>query len=167
MPSILLAGELAASSESANRAAGNPDACSLLGAEQIGSALGVAVSAGQHPAAPAGATDDLRTCQWYEVGKSGFDGKMVEIDIMGQTGNLSPVDRFNNAKQPVPGMTRTPVAGVGDDAYYIENPGFRSINVRKGTAAFEVHVHGASAAQAKQILKRLAQQAASKLSEWI
>jgi hypothetical protein len=42
-----------------------------------------------------------------------FDGKMVQIDIMGQMGSLSPVDRFNNAKQPVPRMTKRPVEGVG------------------------------------------------------
>jgi len=88
---------------------------------------------------------------------------MVQIDIMGQMGSLSPVDRFNNAKQPVPRMTKTPVEGVGDDAYYIENPSFPSINVRKGTSAFEVHVRGASAAQLKSILKTLVQQTASKL----
>jgi hypothetical protein len=89
---------------------------------------------------------------------------------MGQVGSLSPVDRFNNAKQPVPRATKTPAAGVGDDAYYIyiENPGFMSINVRKGTSAFEVHlfgVHsrGASAEQLKPILTTHAQQAASKL----
>jgi hypothetical protein len=51
----------------------------------------------------------------------------------------------------------------GDDACYIENLSFPSINVRKGTSAFEVHVRGASAAQLKPILKTLAQLAASKL----
>jgi hypothetical protein len=106
---------------------------------------------------------NLRTCQWHEVGKSSFDGKMVQIDIMGQMGTLSPIDRFNNAKQPVPRITKTLVEGVGDDAYYIENPSFTSINVRKGTSAFEVHVRGAAATQLKPILKILAQQAASKL----
>ena len=56
-----------------------------------------------------------------------------------------------------------PAEGVGDDAYYVEDPAFTSVNVRKGTAAFEVHVRGVPAAQLKPILKALAQQAASKL----
>jgi hypothetical protein len=51
---------------------------------------------------------------------------------------------------------------------HIENPGFMSINVRKGTSAFEVHLFGvharaASAEQLKPTLTTLAQQAASKL----
>jgi hypothetical protein len=55
-------------------------------------------------------------------------------------------DRFNNAKQPVPRATKTPAAGVGDDAYYIyiENSGFMS-NVGRGTSAFEVHLFGVHA----------------------
>ena len=141
----------------------NPDACKRLSVEQVGAALGVAVGAGQHPPSLAGGSGNLRICQWHEAGKSGFEGKMVQIDIMGQMGSMSPVDRFNNAKQPVPRINKTPVEGVGDDAYYIENPAFTSINVRRGTSAFELHVRGVPAPQLKPMLKTLAQQAAAKL----
>ncbi len=51
--------------------AGDPDACSLLGATEVGAALGVAIGAGQHPASPLGGSGNLRTCQWYEPGKTG------------------------------------------------------------------------------------------------
>ena len=86
---------------------------------------------------------------------------MVQIDIMGQIGSLSPVDRFNNAKRPAQNITKTPVGGVGDDAYYIETSMFTSMNVRKGNSAFEIHVRGAS--DIKTVLKTLAQEAVSKL----
>lgn len=135
--------------------AGNPDACSLLSADQVGAALGIVVEVNQG--------GNQRTCLWQEAGKSSFAGKMVEIDIMGQVGSLSPIERFNNAKQPVPGMTKPPLEGVGDDAYYIENPRFTSLNVRKGNLAFEVHIGGVAPEQRRPLLKSLAQLAVSKL----
>ncbi len=147
-----------------SRAADNSDACSLLTTDQVGAAIGVAVGAGQHPA-----SGNLRTCQWQELGKSEFNGKSVQIEVMSQMGSMSPIDRFNYSKQPIAKIVKTPVHGVGDDAYFINNePSMKlsnstSINVRKGTSAFEVHVMGLAAAHVQPILKMLAQQAASKL----
>jgi len=158
---LVIATVLAIPASSPSLAAGDPDACRLLSATEVGVALGVAIGAGQHPASPLGGSGNLRTCQWYEPGKTGLQGKMVQIDIMGQIGSLSPVDRFNNAKRPVQNITKTPVGGVGDDAYYIETPMFTSMNIRKGNSAFEIHVRGAS--DIKTVLKTLAQEAVSKL----
>ena len=161
LAALVVGAVFAIPASSLSLAADDPDACSLLSASQVGAALGVAVGAGQHPTSPLGGSGHLRTCQWYEPGKTGFEGKMVQIDIMGQIGSLSPVDRFNNAKRPAQNITKMPVGGVGDDAYYIETSMFTSMNIRKGNSAFEIHVRGAS--DIKAVLKTLAQEAVSKL----
>ena len=143
-------------------AAGSPDACSLLSPDQVGAALGVAVGAGQPSTGGA-------ACRWTENGKPETSAKMVQVDIMGQMGRMSPVDRFNAARQALGNQEKPTVAGVGDDAYYIINPNLKasfvgcSINVRKRTSAFNVHIGGMSTTQVQPILKVLAQQAASKL----
>jgi hypothetical protein len=100
-------------------------------------------------------------CQWNETGKSVPPGKMDLVTIMGQMGSMSPVDRFNNAKRPIPQIPKTPVVGVGDDAYYIETAS-PSINVRNGQSVFTLRISGPTGEQLKAALKTLAQKAASR-----
>jgi len=83
--------------------------------------------------------------------------------MFGQIGKLTPAERFENAKTPVQGITKTPVSGVGDDAYYIESGFNTSLYVRKGTSVFQMIVFGFSKEQVKTTEKTLAQEAASKL----
>ena len=132
-------------------AASDPDACALLTQAQVSAALGHSIGAGQH-AGPV-----VRMCQWTSA------QAFVQLDIMGQMGSLSPTDRFNNAKSPVGGITKTPIGGVGDDAYYITNVSGTSLNVRKGNSAFEIRVRGVPADQIKAVEKSLAQEAVLKL----
>jgi hypothetical protein len=102
------------------------DACSLLTPAQVSAALGVAVGSGKAVGAP--------TCQWSESGK-GMLGKSVELDIVGPMGNLTPVDRFNTIKTPLPvkGIVKTPISGLGDDAVYVtRNAIDASLAVKKG-----------------------------------
>ena len=56
----------------------------------------------------------ISTCQW-----SG-GGKIVTLTINQTRQGKSPVDQFNAAKtQKFAGVAAEPVAGVGDDAYYV------------------------------------------------
>lgn len=86
------------------------------------------------------------------------------LDIFSPIGKLTPVDRFTNAKTPVKGITKTPVSGVGDDAYYITTPGLGTgLNVKKGNSAFQIRVNGFPVDQTKAMEKTLALDVLAKL----
>jgi hypothetical protein len=76
------------------------------------------------------------------------------------------VDQFNEGKSlPLPAVTRKPVSGVGDDAYYVYFAGqIRAgcgLVVKNGTGVFEVRVYGFDLDQAKTVSKAIAQAAVS------
>jgi hypothetical protein len=138
---------------------GATDGCSLLTPAQVSAVLGVSVGAGQHilPSSPAG-------CGWAQPSDSNHSGKRVVLDIWGPIGKLTPGERFTNGKKPVAGIPKTPISGVGDDAYYITTPGLGTgLNVKKGTSVFQVRVYGFSLDQIKAMEKSLAQNAIAKL----
>jgi hypothetical protein len=90
----------------------------------VSSLLGVSAGAGQHPSdemhlAPGDPAIDRRTCSWYEGGKTSLVGKRVSLIILGTMGSLTPVQQFNNAKTPIQGVTKAPVTGVGNDAFFM------------------------------------------------
>jgi hypothetical protein len=67
-------------------------------------------------------------------------------------------------KTPILGIPKTPVRGVGDEAYFIDTPGFgMGLNVKKGSSAFQVKVYGFSPEQIKSFEMTLAQDVLSKL----
>jgi len=111
-------------------AATHDDACALLTNNQVSAAIGVVVQSGK----PMG----VRMCQWEQ---SGAKATRVSLTVFGQMGSLSPVDRFNNSKAAIGGITKTPVTGVGDDAVFISTMGV-ALNVRSGSSAFQVRVNG-------------------------
>jgi predicted GNAT family acetyltransferase len=133
------------------------DACSLLTQDQVSAALGVSVTAGAHP------VESMRyECDWSEPGKA-IQGKHVMLNIMGQMGSLTPAQRFENAKAPVRGITKTPLTGVGDDAYYIVAGTRVTLNVKRGSSVIQIIVTGVPAEQGQAIAKTLAQNAVTKL----
>jgi hypothetical protein len=137
-----------------------PDACSLLTQAQISAALGVSMGAGEH-AGPV-----TQTCTWYEPGGSASkpSAKKVMLDVFGQMGSLTPADRFNNGKTPIKGITKTPVNGIGDGAYFITTPGIgTALNVKKGSSAFQVRVSGFSSDQIQPMEKAIAQNIVARL----
>jgi hypothetical protein len=149
--------------------AAGEDACSLLTQAQVSSVLGVSVGAGLHPSdemhLPPSPGDKL-ACTWYEAGKSGLNAKRVSLINFGTMGSLTPVQRFNNSKTPVQGITKTPVSGVGDDAFYMVSQLRVSLQVKRGNSVFELMVGGFRAEQAEQVKtmeKTLAQAVAAKL----
>jgi hypothetical protein len=155
----------------ASACAAGGDACSLLTQSQVSSVLGVTAGAGQHPGdemhlPPGDPAVDRRTCTWYEGGKTSPVGKRVSLIILGTIGSLTPVQRFNNAKTPVQGITKTPVTRVGDDAFFMVSQIRVTLHVKKGNSVFEIMVGGFPAEQIEQVKtmeKTLAQDVAAKL----
>jgi hypothetical protein len=131
------------------------DACSLLTPAQVSAALGVSVEAGK--------TEDKSICEWSQQDAPALRGKAVQLTIMEPIGNLTPVDRFNAAKTPVPGVVKTPVSGLGDDAVYGGNKFRVTLTVKKGNSAFEIMVSGFPVEETKAKEKVLAQQVLAKL----
>lgn len=131
------------------------DACALLTQSQVSSALGVSAASGQHlvPNQPS-------ICGWGQAG-----GKRVVLSIYTQIGSMTPVQRYNTAKNtPVKGIVKTPVSGIGDDAVYMTTPGFGTgLFFRKGSAAFDLRVYGFPLDQLKEKEKSLALDIVGKL----
>jgi hypothetical protein len=134
------------------------DACSFLSENKLGEILGLPIDAGRH-IGPGSAL-----CGWGEPNDPDHSGKHVLLTIYRAVGKLSPVERFENGKMPIQGIEKTPVSGIGDDAYYIDTPGFGlGLNVKKGNFAFQVKVFGFSPQMTKTIEHSLAQDVLAKL----
>jgi hypothetical protein len=141
----------AGSSPSASGAPAD-DACSLLTQAQVSAVLGISVEPGQRviPNSP-------KMCGWAGPGGPTIDGKKVTLTI-------STPEKFDRGKTPFQGITKTPVSGIGDDAYYVTAGGFgTTLNVKKGSASFSISVGGFPIDQVKAKEKILAQDALAKL----
>ena len=128
-------------------AASATDACSVLTAAQVSSALGSTVAAGSYDA-----PGFTKTCTWTIP-----TGGAVTLQ-------LQTVDFFNAGKGTLASMERSSSSGVGDESYYLGAGSMSGLAVRKGNAAFRIHVYSSkvTAEQVKTIEKTLAQQALSK-----
>jgi hypothetical protein len=125
------------------------DACSLLTQAEVSSVVGIMLSA--HPTAPT-------ACVWTEPPSPTFANRRVEVTV------IKP-DGFDIGKTPVGKMTKTPVSGIGDDAYYAEGFGMVTLSVKKGAAAVVINVKSRSWStdQSKAMEKDLAQKALARL----
>src|ERR1700733_3545826 len=138
--------------------AAGADACAFLTRSQLSTVLGVPVDAGKH-IGPGSAL-----CSWGAPNDPNHEGKHILLTIYRPVGKISAVERFENGKTPIGGIEKTPVSGVGDDAYYIDTPGFGlGLNVKKGSSAFQVKVFGFSAELAKTLERALAETVLAKL----
>ncbi|MFZ0641324.1 MAG: hypothetical protein WA020_16565 [Candidatus Acidiferrales bacterium] len=129
-----------------------PDLCALLTQTQVTAVLGASVGTGQSM----GTT--LKSCTWSELG-GGFSGKKAYIAPVS-------VEMFNVSKS-VSMLTITPVANLGEDAYYSSTHSGQglTLRVKKGSNAFGLRVQGGklSADQIKTMEKTLAQDALANL----
>jgi hypothetical protein len=114
--------------------AGAPsDACALLTAAQVSSALGAAVGPGEPIMA-----DKPIVCTWKEQGVPSGAERNVSVSLMTSKS-------FEFGKTPTPAMTKTPVSGVGDEAYFTEPHGMvASLSVRKGDTYFQIRTRSNS-----------------------
>jgi len=100
------------------QASGN--ACALLSAQQVSTALGVPVDEGQ---------DELQgqpqLCSWREHGKSGMTGQYLKLTLL----------TAQQYERPKAGpFAKGPENGIGDEAYwsYIQGIGY-TLSVKKGS----------------------------------
>ena len=86
------------------------------------------------------------------------------LSIYGQLGTRTPADRYATAKTPVKGIEKTPVAGVGDDAFFSTAQGLGTgLAFKKGDSAFDLHVFGFPVEEIKAKEKTLAADILGKL----
>jgi hypothetical protein len=136
----------------ADAASASGDACSLFTATQVGAALGVAVTEGQHVIP----TSSL-LCGWAPATGAQIGGKKLTVNLLTERS-------FELGKVPVQGIPKTALGGVGDEAYYITTGGFgTALSVKKGGAYVQIRVGGFPDDKAKEVEKALALQALSKL----
>ena len=123
------------------------DACAVLTAAQVTSALGMPVGNGTY-----NMPGDTTTCAWI-ITKGGA-----------VTFHLQTVAFFHAGQGARASSERGSLSGVGDEAYYLNQGPTTSLAVRKGDGAFKVAVYSGDLAleQRKAIEKNLAQQALSK-----
>jgi len=77
---------------------------------------------------------------------------------------MQPAKMFEGIKKSAtPGMTKTAVSGVGDDAIFVGAPNFSSLWVKKGTAFLLARIYGLPPGEAETKLKSLATSAVAKL----
>jgi hypothetical protein len=77
-------------------------------------------------------------------------------------------NKWDQMKTPVPGMNRTPAAGLGDDAFYTtmgpSGKQFATLSVKKGSTAYLIKVYGPNVTDQMSMEKTLAANVLAKLS---
>lgn len=122
------------------------DPCSLLTTAQVSGAIGGAAQPGQ----PINKTG----CSW----SSTTPKAMVTISF----DNLGTYATMKAGRSPV--VTKTPVSGVGDDAFYSTMGPTTTLTVKKGDTYFVVRVYGfPDQAKQREIEKTLGAEAAAKM----
>jgi hypothetical protein len=114
--------------------------CSLLTSAQVTAAVGVSVGAAQ-PIATTG-------CSWT-------------APHMIVTLSLWDGSKWDQMKTPVPGMNRTAVSGLGDDAFYTtmgpaSGKQTATLTVKKGSTAYLIKVYGPNVTDQMSMEKALA-----------
>jgi hypothetical protein len=118
-----------------------PAPCGLLSPAQVSSAMGATAGPGQ----PIGTTG----CSW-------------SAPHIVTTVSLWPgdADHWQKMKAPMAGITRTAVAGIGDDAVQttIGEPGreLTTLTIKKGNTAYMIRVYGTTVTNQSSIEKALA-----------
>ena len=121
--------------------------CSLLTSAQVTAVVGVSVGAAQ-PIANTG-------CSWTAP------HMMVTVSLWDGS-------KWDQMKTPLPGMNRTPVSGLGDDAFYTtmgsaSSKQFATLSVKKGGTAYLIKVYGPTMTEQMSMEKTLAGDVLAKL----
>jgi hypothetical protein len=127
------------------QAPSNP--CEQVTAAKVSAALGETVAAGQQAG--------TKTCSW-----SANKPTHQVVSLM-----YSPPGDWNTRKtRPMPGVTRTTVSGVGDEAFTMTAANFTTLYVKKGSTIFMVRVYGVpDVGRQIAIEKTIAQMVAAKV----
>ncbi|MEO7207831.1 MAG: hypothetical protein ABI356_08705 [Steroidobacteraceae bacterium] len=132
-------------SKTAAAQSGTP--CSLLTSAQVSAAVGVTVGAAQ-PIANTG-------CSWT-------------APHMIVTVSLWDGSKWERMKTPMPGMNRSSVSGLGDDAFYTtmgpaSGKQIATLSVKKGATAYLIKVYGPAVTEQMSMEKTLAGNVLAKL----
>jgi len=134
-------------SPSANAA--SVDACSLLTQAQVSAALGASTDSGSSPSASI-----KDTCKWTAAGPHEYVTLMFEDLGAYEAGKTAPAKT----------VMVTPVAGVGEAAYFLAVGQNVGLVVKKGNISFKVGVYGRMPIEAKESTeKSLASQVIGRL----
>ena len=130
------------------------DACTLLTADQVSAAVGVAVAEGTHVT-----PTFVKTCTWSPSGSS---------DVKAVTLNLQPAATYDGGKRMAVQMAAAggavQAASVGEDAYYFVAGDQVGLLVKKGDSSFKVAVYAKLSVEKKEAMElALAKQVAAKL----
>jgi hypothetical protein len=117
--SVLVAAGLRAASAQAPK-----DPCAQITPAEVSTALGETVAAGQQAG--------TKTCSW-----SANKPTHQIVSLM-----FSPPGDWNRRKRPMPGVTKTPVSGIGDEAFAETAANFTTLYAKKGSTIFMVRVYG-------------------------
>jgi hypothetical protein len=121
--------------------------CSLLTSAQVTAAVGVTVGAAQ-PIATTG-------CSW--------SGPHMMVTL-----SLGDGNKWEQMKAPLPGTSRTPISGFGDDAFIstlgpASGKQFATLSVKKGSTAYVFKVYGGTVPEQMTMEKTLAANVLAKL----
>ena len=101
------------------------DPCAQVSAQHVSAALGETVAAGKPGPPP--------TCTWVANAP-----KHQIVTLM-----YSPPGDWNTRKnRPMPGVEKTPVSGVGDEAISMKAGNLVTLYAKKGSTTFMVRVYG-------------------------
>ncbi|WP_109485014.1 hypothetical protein [Occallatibacter savannae] len=144
---VVALGALSLATPEVATAAPPTEACTLLTAADVSSALGASVAEGTYimPSLK-------KTCTWnIQTGGS-------------VTLNLQSLDFFNAGKGSMASAERSAASGVGDEAYFLGVGPTTGLMVKKGSGAFKVSVYSKSLNldQRKTVEMKLAQKVAGK-----
>ncbi len=134
------------------------DACALVTPAEVSAALGITVLPGKTPP-PVNGHPITTICAFSNVPNASIGDKKAVISLI-------TTQSFDIGKTPVQGITKTPVSGIGDEAYFVVTPGFDSgLNVREGRHAMQIRVNGGklTIAQEEDIEKAIAKAAVVRL----
>jgi hypothetical protein len=124
----------------------SPAPCSLLTPAEISAVVGATAGAGQ-PIATTG-------CSWSAPHRI-------------TTVSLSDAAGWQKMKTPLPGIAKTPIIGLGDDAFLsmVGPPGkeFASLSVMKGGTVYVIRVYGGNPTDQASMEKTLAADVLAKL----
>jgi hypothetical protein len=131
---------------------GQTNPCTLLSPSQIDEVIGAAVGGAQ----PVGTT----MCQWSVANQpNSLQGKKVAVVLLTAQGYANAKTAVNSTS-----ITKTPIAGVGDEAVYGTTAGrVASLAVKKGNSYFSVSITGYPIAQLQHMETVLAQEIAAAL----
>jgi len=125
VPVLVVASVLVASGLRAASAQVPSDPCAQVTAAEVSAALGETVDAGKKVG--------TKTCSW-----SANKPTHEIVSLM-----FSPPGDWSTRKSRLmPGVTKAPVSGVGDEAFALTAANFTTLYVKKGSTIFMVRVYG-------------------------